>query len=178
MAQTTPGALAWRHFGLSLRNGFVLLVPAAPLGVLIYFALEHQSQALDAVHVPPLRNKTGDYWAVLVFGVGAYSLATLFYGAILLGIPALLFGALRIWPMRWLLRTCLAEPTSPNVELGLVGTLLLFESPLLVAALFGASSQSLGFCALVSLPFLGGALWAAWQLLRAEQLTPAPASAD
>lgn len=95
-----------------------------------------------------------------------------------MGLPALLFAALRIWPMRWLLRICLAKPAHPNVALGLAGTLLLFESPLLVAALFSASNRSIMLSALASLPFLGGALWATWQLLKAEQPAAAPEPAD
>jgi len=160
MAPTTPASLAHKHFQLSLRNGFVLLVPAAALGTLLFFCYL-ASEGTDASVTARA--------AAVAGGWVSYTANTLFFGALFIGVPALVFGALRTWPMRWLLRLCLTEPTNPNVALGLVGTLLLFEGPLLLAALFGASNQSLWFGALASLPFLLGSLWATWQVLRAEQ---------
>lgn len=173
MAQTTPKDIAWRHLWLSLRNGLALLLPVALVGVLIYFAFEVQGQAPEMASPPPPPGETSGSWVSLGGVVVAFSAGTVWFGALFVGVPAALLGALRIWPMRWLLRMCLAEPTNPNMGLGLAATLLLFESPLLVAALFGASNKSIGFCTLVSLPFLLGSLWATWQLLRAEQLEEA-----
>ncbi|OGX91312.1 hypothetical protein [Hymenobacter coccineus] len=79
--------------------------------------------------------------------------------------------------MQWLLRVCLAEPDA-GLRMGLLGTLLLFEAPLLVAGLLGASGNSLIFCVWVSSSWLSGALWATWRLLRAEQLAATLESAD
>ena len=70
-------------------------------------------------------------WANLVDIVGTFWLGAFFFGALFVGVSAALFGLLRLWPMHWLLRICLAESTNPNVELDLTDTLLLFESPLL-----------------------------------------------
>ncbi|TPG67320.1 hypothetical protein [Hymenobacter nivis] len=169
MAKMSPGALAAQHFQLSLRHGFVLLVPTGSL-VALAFLCYMVAGGMGAAPVVARATAVAGEWASL-------AASTVIFGALLLGVPALFFAALRIWPMRWLLRVCLAEPASPNLALGLAGTLLLFESPLLIAALCGARNKILGFSALASLPFLGGALWATWQLLKAEQRAATPESA-
>jgi hypothetical protein len=90
--------------------------------------------------------------------------------------PALLVGWLRILPMRWLLERTMLLPRDQSIALAVGGTLLLFEATVVLPSLLGYWALKLPFskiwaiCTGFSLPWLVGALWATWRVLR--QSTP------
>lgn len=87
-------------------------------------------------------------------------------------VPALLAGWLRLLPMRWLLEQTMLLPRGQRIALAVGGTLLLFEATVLLPSLLGYWALKLPFskiwalCTGFSLPWLVGALWATWRVLR------------
>ena len=90
-------------------------------------------------------------------------------------LPALFAGWLRLIPMRWLLAYCQRRPGNRGRWLAVIGTVVLFELCVMLAALFGwwseqgqvkALAEWYWVCTAVSLPWLVAAAASTWWVLR------------
>ncbi|MDO7852890.1 hypothetical protein [Hymenobacter convexus] len=106
--------------------------------------------------------------------LAVYTMGAVFWSSIFLGIPAALVGLLRIWPMNWLFRHCLSDPAGPDMVGLLFGTLVIFETPVILLAFFISPARwypiSNGMlCQLASLPWLCASLQTAYKMMQAQE---------
>ena len=169
----TPSQLAWAHFRQSTKIGFLCFLVGAALVGIGQAWIEHTPDVASSA-APPL----GDRLVGILAITWVWALGAAFWGAIFLGIPALLFGVLRQPLMKRLFAYCRANAPDSTLDLALVGTFILFELPVGLIGILSSGNPayygySMGvFCFGLSLPWLLGSLWATWSI-RDELRTPA-----
>jgi hypothetical protein len=168
----TPSHLAWAHFRQSTKIGFLcFLVGAVLVGLGQAWMEQSPSAASSAQHL-------GDRLLGMVAITWVWALGVAWWGAIFLGIPALLFGVLRQPLMKRLFAYCRSHAPDSTLDLALVGTFVLFELPVGLIGILSSGEPayygySMGvFCFGLSLPWLLGSLLATWSI-RDELSTPA-----
>jgi hypothetical protein len=150
--------------------GFLYLVPSAMVATLAY-GMWVDNGGYPSLDVPLSTRITsgGIIWMV-------YTLGAVFWGSIFLGIPAVLVGLLRIWPMSRLFRYCLNDPAGPDMVGFLFGTFIIFEAPVVVLMLFisgAAPWYSIGngmLCQLASFPWLCASLRTTYKMMQAQEV--------
>ncbi|GAB2848815.1 hypothetical protein [Hymenobacter ruber] len=167
MPPVTNSSLAFTHWGRSTALGFVYLLPSAVVAVLAYLLWGRDGYPSAEL---PLSTRLVSAGFMLV----PYALGTVFWGSIFLGIPAVLVGLLRIWPMSWLFKYCLNDPVGPDMTGFLLGTFIIFEAPVVALMLFvngwprGYSIGNGMICQLASLPWLCASLRTAYTMMRTQ----------
>jgi len=159
----TPSQLAWAHFRKASWLGFLIL-PVG--GALVGAAQEWMGR-------PGYPDPSNGSLFIRLLGclavAGAWSIGSVFWGSIFLGIPALRVGLLRQPLMRLLFSFCQGLAPGASLAVALAGTFALFELPVWLLGGLYHHSQAYGhtvwvFCFAVSLPWLLGSLWATWLL--------------
>lgn len=167
------GALASEHLRSSLVRGTYFL-PLLSNVVMVYACTDghwHGPSELD--WLTPL---------AFVVGFVLYGMIGTLIGIFILGIPALLAGLLRLYPMRWLFQLSIGRPPLQAYLQMLAGTFLLFEASVLLtvsgwlswapapayqteipATLFYETWLKVS---ILSAPWLLSSLYASWKLIR------------
>ena len=175
MSRASTSSLAATHWRRSTALGFLYLIPGALVATLVY--LMWGNNGYPAPDVPLSTQVTSGGITLVVYTMGA-----VFWGSILLGIPAAVVGLLRIGPMNRLFRRFLNDPAGPDMVGFLFGTFIIFEAPVMLLAFFItdlAPWYSVGngtLCQLASLPWLCASLRTAYSMMQAQEASQDEAS--